>query len=235
MILRLALINCPTKVGPAAWEKCFAETADRADLFGINEAHSPRQKATYRRLAKARGLRRFGLLRTPNPVFNDPHEWRRTSASIYRLHGTGPLVARWPGFNATRYATAAVFTYVGPILHAAPQLTVINSHWVPRGPKVPEWWRARARRRSIAVVSKLIRRHLAAGRVVVVLGDLNMTHAPDLPGVAWVHDRSVDKIGVACPEGWEITGGGSHAYRAPTDHKTGVCASVWLAPRRRTT
>ena len=225
MILHLATINVPAKVGRKAWEKCFEETAKRADLFGVNEAFSLRQKATFRRRAKAEGFRQYGLYKGPNPIFHNPNDWRRVRANTYRLHGRGPLWRRWPGFNGSRSATVALFH---PVRSAGAPVAVVNTHWVPRGPKVPRVFRDRARRRSERVVARIVRAHLDRGHVVVVMGDLNMTTAPDLPGVEWVHDRGVDKIGVACPEGWEMTGAGSYRYPAPTDHKKGAAAAVWL-------
>lgn len=226
MILRLAVCNVPIKVGREAWAECFEQTADHGDLFGLNEAHSHAQKRTFLRLARERGLRQYGLA-GPNPIFSAPGVWRRTHDSIYRLHGRGPWCHRWPGYNSARRATVGLYE---PVIGVGPDVALINAHLVPRGRKVPAWWRERARRRSTRILSRIIARHVARGRVVVVMGDLNMAEAPALPGVEWVvgATRGVDKIGVACPAGWEITAQGADRFRAPTDHGHGVAASVEL-------
>lgn len=226
MILRLAVINIPTKVGPAAWRECFEETADRADIFGINEAFSPRAKRLYRRLAKTLGLWFYLVFRSPNPLFYDSGMWRRVAGSQHRLHGRGPWWPRWPGYNAARYASVAVFDRRDD--PEAPWVTVINTHLVPRGRKVTNRWRERARRRSLAKLSQIIERHLELGRAVVIMGDLNMNTSPALPGVVWVTGPSVDKIGVACPAGWRIAIRTVFRYAAPTDHDRGVSAVVHL-------
>lgn len=230
MILRVAVCNVPTSVGPKAWRECFTETAKRGDIFGINEAHSPRQKITFRRLAKRQGLRKVGLT-GPNPLFNDPAEWRRTHASVHRLHGPGPLARRWPGFNAPRYATVAVYE---PVRDDGPAVTVINAHLVPRGPKVPSRWREKARQRAVDHLDRLIAAHTDRGRVVIPLGDFNMDEAPDLEDVVWVvgAHHGVDKIGVAVPAGWRIAARQGDRFPAPTDHGGGVTAVIEIEPTR---
>lgn len=225
MRLRVAVCNVPISVGAKAWRECFTETAKRGDIFGINEAHSPRQKATYRRQAKRRRLRKYGLSGA-NPLFNDPDRWRRVHQGQHRLHGRGPLWRRWPGFNAARSATVAVYRSTG--FERVPDVTVINTHLVPRGPKVPGPWRDRARRRAVARIARLTAQHVARHRVVVVMGDFNMDDAPAIPGVRWLVGarHGVDKIGVAVPKGWRIAERTTQRFPAPTDHKSGVAADL---------
>lgn len=224
MRLRVGVINVPTSVGAKAWRECFEATAKHADIFGINEAHSPRQKATFRRLAKRRGLRKYGLS-GPNPLLSDPDRWRRVHQGQHRLHGRGPLWRRWPGFNAARSATVAVYE---PTSGDAPDVMAVNTHLVPRGPKVPGPWRDRARRRAVAHIARLTEAHATKGRVVVLLGDFNMDDAPAIPGVRWLVGarHGVDKIGVAVPAGWRLGATSTYRFPAPTDHKTGVAAAI---------
>lgn len=223
MLLRVGVINVPRSVGPKAWEECFAKTAARSDMFGINECLTRKQRRLYARLAREHRLSPFALWRGPNPVFYG-RRWTKIAGSQHRLHGRGPMFFRWPGFNAPRYATVALYRYNT----AVPRVAHVHTHLVPRGPKVPEWWRAYARRKSIRKLARIINRHRAENRVVVVTGDFNMTHAPDLPAVTWVADSGVDKIGVACPRGWTITAESTARFRAPTDHGAGIAATVRL-------
>ena len=224
MLLRVGVVNAPTSVGPGAWRDCWEATARRADIFGINEAQAPRAKRLYRRLAKRDGYTQSGLFKSSNPVFWDKSRYRKVAASQYRLHGRGPLWRRWPGFNSRRTATVVVLRTPG----ADPDVTAICTHLVPRGRKVPAWWRERARRRSREKLARIVRRHRKRDRVVVVLGDLNMSRAFALPGVEWVWDVGVDKIGIAVPAGWRMATVDAGRYRARTDHKHGVAASIRL-------
>lgn len=224
MIVRAAVINSPTSVGPKGWEGCFEAADARADVFGINENHSRRQKEAFKDLSREHGLRKFGLT-GPNPLFNDPKVWRRLHESQHQLHGRGPKARRWPGFNSPRFATVAVYE---PVQGGGPDLTVINTHLVPRGPKVPGWWRDRARRRALKKLDRLIQAHLARGRAVLVIGDFNMDEAPDLEDVVWVvgAHRGVDKIGIAVPDGWRLAAWTGDRFPAPTDHRTGASALI---------
>lgn len=226
MRLRLGVINVPRSVGRAAWAACFRATADRADIFGINESFTSSQRRLFRRLAKSLGLLFFLLFRSPNPIFYNPDVWHRVSGRQLLLHNRGPWWRRWPGFNAARYASVAVFKSPTPYL---PWVTVINTHWVPRGRKVPAWWRARARKRSIAKVEALISRHHTHDRVVVILGDLNTGVAPDIAGVEWIRDDAgVDEIGIALPPGWDIESITAARFAAPTDHGHGKSVDLHL-------
>lgn len=228
MLVRVGTINVPEKVGPQAWERCFEEIAERAELFGLQESLSDHQRDTYLDLAREHALRQFGLMKGPNPVFSDPKVWRRLYGSVYRLHGRGPRFRAWPGYNEARYATVTVHEHVTA---GGPQVTVVDAHLVPRGRKVPAWWRKRARRRSLRILADIVRRHVARGRLVVVLGDFNMDELPDLPGVHWLHGKGVDKIGVAVPDGWGIAAADVETFPAPTDHRRGVVATFRLVRR----
>lgn len=223
MLLRLASINVPTSVGRDAWVECFEATASRADIFGAQEVFTRRAKRTFIRQAKRYGLSQHGIGKGPNPIFWDTAKYRRKHAGHYQLHGARR--SRWVGFNAARSASVVVLE---PINQDGPDVTVINTHWVPRGPKVAAWWRSRARKRSRRIVGHLVAAHVARGRVVVVMGDFNMDTPPDLPEVTWlVGARSgVDKIGVAVPRGYRIGTRQAEHYPAPTDHKHGVAVEV---------
>lgn len=224
--LRLGVINIPISVGPAAWGRCLRETADRADIFGVNESFTLAQRRLFRRVAKALGLLFYLLFRGPNPIFYDPDLWVRVSGRQAKLHGRGPWWRRWPGFNWSRYASIGVFRSTTPGL---PWLTVINTHWVPRGRKVPTWWRNRARRRSIEKAEALVARHRALGRIVIVMGDLNMGEAPDIRHVQWIRDDAgVDELGIALPDDWRISTVAAARFAAPTDHGHGKSAALQL-------
>lgn len=226
MRLRLGVINIPISVGPDAWETCFERTAKRADIFGINESFTLKQRRLYRRLAKALGLLFFLLFRGPNPIFYDPDQWVRVSGRQAKLHGRGPWWRRWRGFNESRYASIAVFRSTSPGL---PWVTVINTHWVPRGRKVPAWWRNWARKRAIAIIEAIVARHEAFGRIVIFIGDPNTGDAPDIDGVRWIRDDAgVDEIGIALPTGWHIKSLTTARYAAPTDHGHGKSAELHL-------
>lgn len=222
MHLRLACINVPTSVGGHAWADCFEATAAHADIFGANEVFSKRAKTLFVRLAKRYRLSQYGIHKGPNPLFWDTGKYDRGPASHHTLHGARR--SRWVGFNAARCATVVVLRPK----QEGPDVTAINTHWVPRGPKVAAWWRARARAKSQAKVAHLVAAHAARGRVVVVMGDFNMDAAPKLAEVVWVAGahHGVDKIGVAVPKGWRIKAHEASNYPARTDHKHGTAAVV---------
>jgi hypothetical protein len=223
MILQPGFINVPSGVGRAAWVECFEATAERAPIFGMCEIHTRAAKKTMLTQARRYGLSQHGLFKGPDPIFWDTSRYRRIHANHYRLHGA--RASRWVGFNAARYANVVVLR---PRKDDGPDVTVICTHWVPRGPKVAAWWRTKARKRSRDKVAHLVAAHAARGRVVVVMGDFNMDTPPRLPEMTWLVGvrHGVDKIGVTVPRGWRIKARTADRFRAPTDHRFGVSAEV---------
>ena len=225
--LSVATINVPGSVGPKAWERCFELLmAHGTDFAGANEIGRPAAKRLLSRIAKANRREQFGAFRGPNPVVSNPARWKRTGGRVWRLHAAGAsaLARKWVGFNGARYATVTTNRPVKAPY--TPEVAAIQTHWVPRGKKVPEWWRKRQRERARTIVERLVRTHRARGRIVLVMGDLNMEKAPHITGVTWVHDTGVDKIGVACPADVKLTARKSAFFDAPTDHKHGVHADL---------
>lgn len=219
--MRVAVINVPISVGQDAWEKCWHATAARSGLFGINENLSRAQRVTYRRLADEHGWRRFGT-ESPNPVMWKRGTYRLVTGQVVKLHGRGPRYRSWPGFNAPRFATDVT---LAPLVQDGRTLGVINTHWVPRGPKVPSWWRTWARARSKRLVARMVSAHVRAGHDVIVMGDFNISEPFRLiSGLRWLAGTGVDKIGAA-PASRIVSGSARH-YRAPTDHGSGVVAEV---------
>jgi endonuclease/exonuclease/phosphatase family metal-dependent hydrolase len=229
--LLVAVMNIPTKVGARAWAIDFDKLADRADVFGINEAGSVRAKRLYRRLAKERGYSSWGLWRGPNPIFWDTRLYRLHSARQVRLHrrGRGRLARRFPGFNGARYVTVVT------LVHRATgrEITFMCWHFVAPGWKVRAAWRAKMRRRSIATVREIEDAELAEGRPVVGFGDTNLRDPFDLgDGWLWLRGDGVDKLGVAVPEDVRLDGYAARqsviAFPALTDHKHGISAAIPL-------
>lgn len=232
MRLRLAVTNIPTKVGEKSWARCFELMADKADIFGINEAGSKKAKALYLRLAQKHGLGQYGTRVGPNPVFWNKGKYRRVSSRQHRLHGagTGRLARRYPGYNSARFCTEVVLAPVA----GGPQVAVLNTHLVPNGRKNSLRWRLAARRVALVEIRELVRKHREAGRVVVLMGDMNIA----LPffvvrGWRWLRGRGIDKVGVLTTKDRAVTKVAVTAYPAPTDHKRGISATVNLTRSTR--
>lgn len=219
--IRGAIINVPTKVGADAWERCWHEAADRADIFGINEAFNPHAKRLYRGLARQHGYGQYGTRQTGNPIFWDRDVYRKVSGRVHTIHGSsgGLLARRWPGFNAERQITDVVLRH----RDTRQEVAVLNTHWVPNGGRVPSIWRTWARRKSKRLTRKLIRAHLAAGRVVVFMGDTNIREEIGLTKrMVWLRGVGIDKAGIAVPRGMRVRRKRARLFAAPTDHKHGV-------------
>lgn len=222
--MRVAVINVPTKVGAAAWERCFRETAERAPIFGINETISREAKRLYFDLSRDMGYGRAGLWTSPNPIFYDKDQYEYVESRIHELHprGSSPLARRFPGFNDARSVTDLVLRDK----NTNKQIAVLCTHWVPEGQKVPKAWRAWARNESRRKIRKLIRHHLRHGRIVYLMGDTNIGGLIDM-GVRrfkWIRPEGIDKIGVAVPKGTVLKDCNYRKYGAPTDHGAGVVA-----------
>ena len=224
--LLFACMNIPTKVGPAAWARCFRLLAERAEFFGINEAGSIRAKRLYRKLAKALGLTSWGLWRGTNPIFWDPDILRFIRGRQIKLHSRGTSIKAklWPGFNAARYVTEVVFRHIA----ARRIIAVLNVHLVAPGPKVPSRWRARKRAQSLARIRLLVAAHAALGRIVVLIGDTNIVDDIDIPGMVWLFPEGVDKLAILVPEGMTLADFDVEQFDAPTDHHHGRAADVTL-------
>lgn len=234
--LLVACMNIPTKVGAKAWAINFRNLADRADIFGINEAGNLRAKRLYLRLARRLGYGCYGLFSGPNPVFWDRRKYRRYSAIQVRLHGAarGRLARLWPGFNSPRFMTVVVLKP----LAGGPLVAFVNLHFVAPGPKVDDRWRARMRDLSIERLTAIVEHHMDLGRVVVVAGDTNIKHPIRMPeGFLWLRPTGVDKLGVG------VTGARVHldraraitstvAFPAITDHKHGISADIPITSRK---
>lgn len=227
--MKPGVINVPTSVGPRAWASCFRAIAKRTSVFGINEAFAPAAKALYLALALARGLGQYGVRRSPNPVFWRRRHWRKASGRVIKLHDALSRYGDWPGFNDARYVTEVILRRRGR--KGFPQVVILNTHWVPEGDKVNDEDRARARSASLREVRALILEHLAAGRIVILMGDTNI-HAAihlNIPGLVWIRPLGVDKIAVALPPGWTLDDFDVDTFAARTDHKHGIAAAVEIS------
>ncbi len=224
--LLVACINIPTKVGKAAWARCFGLLVARAHIFGINEAGSWRAKRLYIRLARELGLKHYGLSGS-NPVFWDPDLFRKLKGRQIKLHARakGRLARRWPGFNAARYLTEVLLRHRQTRVIVA----VLNVHLVANGWKINARWRARMRKRSLDRIKRLVAFHcFEMGRIVVLFGDTNIADEVNIPGIVWLFPEGVDKVGIAVPEGMDLAGFDLDQFLAPTDHKKGRAAAVNL-------
>lgn len=220
--LSVALVNVPIKVGEKAWTECFRKAA-KSDIFGLNECVSNAQRKVYDRLAEAGGLGHAGLASrttktTGNPIFWDKDQFRVLSRTVHVIHtaGTGDLAERYPGYNSERTINEVVLTRVGE----ATEYAVLNTHLVPNGRKVPNLWRERKRAKSKRMLRRIARVHRKEGRVVVVMGDMNVREPFWLGrGMKWLKGEGIDKIG-------SNRKGVAHTFKAPTDHKRGVRATI---------
>lgn len=229
--MKVAIINVPTKVGIRGWTGCIrAVLARRPAVAGINEAFTGRARALFVAAAAARGYRQYGARQTPNLIFWRRRHWQLVSGRVHQLHDRLSRYAEWRGFNDARYVTEVILRRRGRKHRDAPQVAVLCTHWVPGGDKVEATDRAQARDTSVAVIRGLILEHLAAGRVVILIGDLNVYAPIDLgvAGFEWVRGQGVDKIGVAVPAGYRLTAADFDLFAAPTDHGHGVAARIQI-------
>lgn len=231
--MKPGVINIPTSVGPRAWASCFRAIAKRTGIFGINEAFAPKAKALYLILAVARGFRQYGVRKSPNPIFWRRRHWRKVSGRVIKLHDALSRHHDWPGFNEARYVTEVVLRHRRRL--NSPQVTVLNTHWVPEGDKVDPTDRAYARSASLREVRALVLEHLAAGRIVIPMGDFNIYAAIEMnvPGFVWIRREGVDKLGVVLPEGWALDDIDLDVFRAATDHGHGIAADLTITKESR--
>lgn len=222
----VSCINIPRKVGPDGWAECLRRAQSGASIVGVQECFTDRQWAEYR----TAGWGRIGEPSlTSNPILWDRAVWVLVRHRVVDLHagGTGPLARRFPGYNAGRTALVAVLEH----RESRERVTVINTHLVAYGPKVPGAWRAWALARSLVRLRRLVRAAHRRGQAVVPMGDLN-SEAPLPIGVRWLRPagtrgRSIDRIGVLPPKGWTAAAVAKR-FRAPTDHRYGVHADLTI-------
>lgn len=218
-------INAPAGYGDEAAETCWLKTSSHSDFFGMNEIGNKSIKDDLENLRREKKHGRFGLYLGPNPVFWDLKKYKSVrKARHIQIHpaATGFLARRFPGYNGARYLTEEVIKPVSGGL----QVAHLHTHWVPRGVKVSAWWRNKMRRISKDLLRKLVKAHRAAGRIVVVTGDLNIKGPFEVvSGFVWLVSAGVDKIGAIAPVGYRIINRKMGSFPAPTDHKRGWWAS----------
>lgn len=228
LTLAVAVCNVPIKVRRAAWAQCWRETARRSTAFGLNESFSRAQRRTYRQLAKRAGWAYWGLWRGPNPVFYDPGVWRFVAARQHGLHGRLRWWPRWPGYNSARHATVVALRH----RETGQVVTFICTHLVPRGNKVHPRSRIRARAKSVRRLERILATQRRLGRITVLMGDMNMSRPPELPGVVWLAE-GIDQIGIAALGAVVDTRYPASRFRAPTDHRHGTAATIRIERKIR--
>lgn len=224
--IRVGIINVPFKVGRRAWRRCFGLMLRRADIFGVNEALTLRQRRLYRELAREKGLGFVGLT-GPNPVFWDSAKYHLVSTRQVLIHpaGTSRRARIFRGYNAARWITEVVLEIIE---HPGEEIAVLCTHWVPGGRRVPRWWRKDMRERSRNHVATLVEKHVGADRTVFTIGDFNIFRRFALGAVRWIRGRGVDKVGIAVPRHVEVDAKRAINFPAPTDHRHGTVGIVRL-------
>lgn len=228
MKISIGMINVPTKMGTRGYEECYERTSARCDIFGMNEVFARFAKRTVIQESRQHGNAQWGTGRGPNPLFWDETKYRKRWASQHLLHGRGPRYAQYPGFNERRKATVVVLEDLMDTSN--PDTTVINTHLLALASrKIGMVWGRRARKRSLRLIRDIVREHLEAGRIVILMGDMNMR----LPfwvnrRFTWVRGRGIDKIGIAVPKGYRVVKKEFSLFAAPTDHQHGVEADIWI-------
>lgn len=222
---RFGLINIPIKKGARAWLRCWVIMALRCSVLVVNESLSPRQRRVYRAAARARGWGQFGLQAGPNPVFFSRLKWRKLAGSVVELHGPGPWVEQWPGYNSGREVTVAALQH----RRSGLRLVMLGTHLVSDGDKNPVDWRAQVRETSKTTLEQLVQGFRDDGSIVVLAGDMNIRAPFPLgPRFQWIRGEGIDKVGVALPAGVDLEHSGWRLVTAPTDHKHGVIARLTL-------
>ena len=212
-------INIPYSVGPGAWRECLLGAMSHGTVVGVNESFTRQQRATFREVGNVHNWGAYGLSDSPNPILWDGRFWRFKRGRMFRLHkaAKGSQARKYPGFNAARHGTLAVLQNVS----SGHRVAFINTHLVPRGPKVSKAWRAWALGRSYVRLSAIVARNVLAGRTVVLMGDMNQGGKPKVLGIRWIQWKTVDKAGVRLPVRAKLIEHSSGTFPAPTDHRHG--------------
>ena len=221
--LRVGMINIPGKIGPRAIRRCFDAVASRSVVWGVNESFHPEQRLIYiEAMADSeRDINSYGLRITPNPVFWYADRFERVSARVHRLHPkntTAPNADEWPGFYDARYVTEVVLRQRAD----GKEVAVLNTHLAAEVKVVDQRWLRKVKEASKECLRELVREHEKAGRVVVVMGDMNTKEDFAMPrGFRWLVKGLIDKIG-------SNRRGSGGIFDAPTDHGHGVRATIRL-------
>lgn len=221
--LSVALINIPNKIGTSNVRRCWDKAAARSAIFGVNESFHKTQRQIYSQAmadSKAKWSQ-YGLWQTPNPVFWRSDRFKRINAEVHLIHPantTAPNHAKWPGFYDARFITEVVLKQrVG-----GQEVAILNTHLVYGAKVLDQKWLRTVRRTSKSALRRLVRKHRDAGRIAIVMGDMNTKSNFAMPrGFRWFTKRIIDKVGANRE-------GSATLFVAPTDHKHGVRATIRL-------
>lgn len=230
--MKIAFINVPTGIGPSGWRGCWNAASNRAPVIGFNEILTRSAKDSMLRWAKSDKYSQYGIRQCPNPIFWKKRRWRKVYGHVHKIHsaGTGYRARHWPGFNGPRFINEVVLQRRGK----KRQIAVLNTHWVPRGPKVPARWRKEMRKESKRLLRELTRKHLNEGRDVYVIGDLNLPGKIKMPDLfKWLVYKFVDKAGIGVPAGRRLLSARGTTFPAPTDHKHGGVLGIVRTKKRK--
>lgn len=232
---KVGCINIPTSVGKSAWERCFIAALTRSDVFGVNEAFHPAAKDLYDRLCKRHEYGHVGLAKTGNPIFWNKAKYTLVDSGDEEIHGRGPGYDEWPGFNDARGFTWAILRPKGALKGDGEDFMVINTHLVPNGPKVVDWWRVKVRAQSWKVLREVIKAAVHQGLPCFLLGDMNVSAAVPISRLfRWIKGVGIDKVGLGLPPEMKRGECTFVLYAAPTDHHHGVATVArWDTPTER--
>lgn len=230
---RVGCINIPTGAGRGAWERAFLAVMARSDIFGLNEAFNSEAKRIYAQLAQEHGYGHYALGETGNPIFWDRSKYVFVDGEVRTLHGRGPSYDEWPGFNESRELSVVLLRPRGSRNGDGDEFVVANTHLVPNGNKVLDWWRTKVRTKSRIELRRLVKDAIEEEMPCYLMGDMNI-HRPFLiaRGFRWIKGKGIDKVGLALPKKFKRGKAKFSEFAAPIDHKHGV-ATVSEWSRRR--
>lgn len=220
--VRISLINIPKKIGPDSILVAFQRALARGSIVGVNESFGTQQRNIYAAEAKKRGYSFYGLRTTPNVVFWKSKDFRRKRAKVHTLHRantTAPNHSKWPGFYDKRELTEVVLVNRATKQEHA----VLLTHLLYPAKVLEAKWVTESKDESLRKIRNLIRKHVRAGRIVTLMGDMNDRHNLFLPrSVHWyTPEGEIDKVAGNCS-------GEATEFPAPIDHDGGV--SVVIKP-----
>lgn len=219
----ISLVNIAAKIGKANVRTSFTTALGKGRITCVNESFHSEQRAIYAEEAKRAGYSQYGLRITPNPVFWEHVLYRRTFAKVHLIHGrntTAKNADEWPGFYDKRELTEVVLAPRA----GGQEIAILHTHLLYPARPLDKRWVKKMRRKSLTLIRTLARKHIAAGRTVLVTGDTNMTENFSLPKTMhWLTKPvAIDKIG-------SNRRGGSKEFWVPNDHhKSGVRAIIRL-------